>query len=235
MSDNPEEFLTGSLDDYLLAVADSIHQAQLKLSRMRIPAQPGQPSITYQLPRLDFELKMSFEVAQKSSKEGGTGGLVLNARPVSAQQASARSSTAEAASIIKGSFIAVPLDGGKPPSVIRTSLYRNSSRSLEITVTVQSATGENLSGVEVQFNIDLDRSYALNQLEGITETPAEGAAPQPYHLKSGTFLAAGKVTTIEGRAVNTLTVDSAEVRGAYIVIIIDVSGETQTIVFKVEM
>lgn len=138
MSDNPEEFLTGSLDDYLLAVADSIHQAQLKLSRMRIPAQPGQPSITYQLPRLDFELKMSFEVAQKTSREGGAGGLVLNARPVSAQS-SARNSTAEAASIIKGSFIAVPLDGGKPPSVIRTALHRISPRALEISVIVQSA------------------------------------------------------------------------------------------------
>ncbi len=74
------DVLTGSIDDYLLAVADGIHQAQLQLSQMRVPALPGQQAVMYQLPRVDFEFKMSFEISTKSGNEGS--GVALRARPL---------------------------------------------------------------------------------------------------------------------------------------------------------
>ncbi len=225
MADNSSgEFLTASIDDYLLAVADGVHQAQLQLSQMRIPAQPGQPAITYQLPRLDFELKMSFEVSRRSGDTGGRSGLALRARPVGVEQASGASSTAEAASIIKGSFVAVPTDGGKPPAVVRTLLKRISARALEIVVLVQSATGENLEGVDVQFNVDREQSRRFNQAEGLDTD-----------LKAGTNLLDGRVPTqANGQAGTALQVAQDEPAGSQVVVLIDVVGKTETIIFKVE-
>ncbi|MCP4667235.1 MAG: hypothetical protein GY849_12810 [Deltaproteobacteria bacterium] len=223
------ELLTASVDDYLLSLADSLHQAQKQLSRMKLPAQPGQPAITYQIPRLDFELKMSFEVTKRGEKEtaasGGSGtGVTLRARPVGQQQAGAQTTTAEAASIIKGSFVAVPAEGGKPPSVIKTSLERISSRLLKINVDVKSAAGENLSGIQVQFNLDRDLSRTLNKAQGLD-----------IQLQADTDLWDGMVPTdADGNAVTNLHVDPEEPVNAYVAVIVDVLGETEKIVFKVE-
>jgi hypothetical protein len=214
--------LTASIDDYLLALADGIHQAQLQLSQMRIPAQPGQPAVMYQLPRVDFELKMSFEVSHSQKRQGQSSNLALAARPVN--QSQSKNSAAEAASVLKGSFVAVPVDGGKPPSLVSVNL-QILNRQLEITVKVQLATGEARRGVPVQFNIDRDQSQSINQLEGLTEP----------ELKPNTSLwSGGQIdTNKDGKAVNTLQVDPEETVGKHIVIIVDVASKTETLIFVV--
>ncbi len=230
-----EEFLTASIDDYLLSLAESVCQAQRQLSQMRIPGQFGQSATMYQLPRVDFELKMSFEVTQSdapgdSSMMGPQGGrpgadkpVALRARPAGGQNKGARDTSAEAASIIKGSFVAVPAQGGKPPPMIRTFLERLSRHELKIRVEVRSAVGEVLKDVEVQFNVDRDLSRRLNEADSI-------AGP-----RKGTDLLYSMVRTDgEGNALNILKVDPNELNGARAAVVIDLLGETETILFQVE-
>ncbi len=226
IDENSEEFLTAPIDDYLLALADGLHQAQVQLSQMRVPAQPGQPTITYQLPKLEFELKMSLRVTHKDKD---TGKVKLEAKPISTDQAQSGGSVAEAASIIKGVFVAVPTDGGKPPAMVRTSLKKEAYTSgkpqkFMITVDVQAASGENLAGIDVQFNIDHEQSLQLNAPNGWTG-----------NFRAGTQLAGGQVfTDANGKASTSLTIDIDEPFGKYIVILVDAAGKTETIVFKVE-
>ena len=80
--DNHTGFLTGSIDDYLLGLADGIQKAQRQLSQMAITLQPGEAAVTYQIPRVEFELKMSLEVATPADDKGG-GGAQLRFRPAS--------------------------------------------------------------------------------------------------------------------------------------------------------
>ena len=217
-----EEFLTASVDDYLIGLAESIHQAQQQLNQMSVITQDNQAPIRYHLPRVDFELKVSFELSRSTNDtQTGSSAMVLKARPIGGESSS--QSSAEAASVIKGSFVAVPSEGGKPPPVITTSLKRLSMLALEITVNVQSAAGEKLSDVEVQFNIDKETSYHLNQTVDLS------------YLDDNTNLDDSLIlTNSNGLAVSTLHADEKEVEGTHIAILIDVLGKTETIIFKIE-
>ncbi len=222
-----DDVVSGAIEDYLLSLAESLQSAQKQLSQMKLPAQPGQPAITYQIPRLDFEFKMSLEIAKSKTRpgedkqSGKTGGMLLKARPAGGQQTGSESTSVEAASTIKGSFVAIPSEGGKPPPIVRTFLNRRSARQLEITVDVQTAAGEKMADVEVQFNIDRELSGQLNE-------PGAG-------LKTDTDLWYGMIMTdADGRALNNLKVDAGEPVGTHVAVIIDVFGETDTLIFKVE-
>ena len=239
---NEGELLAGSIDDYLLGLADGIQKAQRQLSQMALVVQSGASPITYQIPRVDFELKMSFEMTTTPTDQGGAGSATLRFRPASGSRGGSSTST-EASSIIKGSFVAVPANNGKPPPVIRNTLRRISSHRLEITVSVTSAAGEKLAGVEVQFNVDRDLSKKLTPLANAAyssalfdESAMDGASfDQPADLQPGTKFWDGLVATNEdGIAVGVLNVDAMEPAGTRVAAVVDVLGKTDTIVFKVE-
>lgn len=216
------ELLTGSIDDYLLGLADGIQKAQRQLSQMSLVIQTGEAPVTYQIPRVDFELKMSFEMTNQPGEDG----VSLRFRPAGVQRGS--STSTEASSIIKGAFIAVPVNGGKPPPVIRTTLRRVSGRRLEISVSVTSAAGEKLAGVDVQFNVDRDYSKSLAQLANVSASDAP-------ELLAGTRFWDGLVTTdATGAAVGLLNVDPDEPTGTRVAAVVDVLGRTETIVFQAE-
>jgi len=231
------ELLTGSIDDYLLGLADGIQKAQRQLSQMALVVQPGEAPVTYQIPRVDFELKMSFEMTT-SAEDGAS----LRFRPASGRQGGSSTST-EASSIIRGSFVAVPVHGGKPPPIIKTTLRRISSHKLEFTVSVTSAAGEKLSGVDVQFNVDRDLSKKLTPIGDAAFPPAifdtstmdASSFDEPSDLQPGTKFWDGLVTTNEqGIAVGVLNVDPLEPAGTRVAAVVDVLGKTETIVFKAE-
>jgi hypothetical protein len=233
-----DELLTGSIDDYLLGLADGIQKAQRQLSQMALVVQPGEAPVTYQIPRVDFELKMSFEMTT-TPDDGSTS---LRFRPAGGRRGGG-STTTEASSVIRGSFVAVPVHGGKPPPVIRTTLRRISSRKLEVTVTVTSAVGEKLSGIDVQFNVDRDLSKKLTPVADSSFPSAvfdtsfmdEASFDQPSDLQPGTKFWDGLVTTNEaGIAVGVLNVDPLEPAGTRVAAVVDVLGKTETIVFKAE-
>jgi hypothetical protein len=225
-----EEFLTASIDDYLLALADGIYQAQRQLSQVSVDLQPGQPPVTYQLPKVDFEFKMTFELGKKTEiQETTTSALsqskgVLRVRPVDGQRSSSGSSRAEAASLIKGSFVAVPGHGGKPRPILATRIERLTGRRYQIEVTTGTAAGEALSGVEVQFNVDHELSRRLNEAQSLA-----------VDLQAGTTLTSGVVATdASGHAVNVLTLAEEEPLGVRVAVLIDALDYSELITFQAE-
>jgi hypothetical protein len=220
------EFLTAPIDDYLLALADGIYKAQRQLGQLSIDLQPGQPAVTYQLPRVDFELKMTYELSQS---ETGDSSKVLRIRPADARRSSSATSRTEAMSTIKGTFVAVPAQSGRPPAVVRSDVVRlatsteNLARYL-ITVTVSTAAGERLSGIEVQFNIDRRMSAALSN-----------TAPRPYRLEDKTVVVpAVAATQGDGRATTELTISRDELGAQKLLVVtIDVLDEQQILTFQV--
>jgi hypothetical protein len=220
-----EDLLTASIDDYLLALADGIHKAQRQLSQISIALQPGQPAITYQLPRVDFEFKVSFALARaEEATAGAGGGGALRLRPAGGEPGGRNSTAAEAASVIKGSFVAVPALGGKPPAVVTTRLERLAGRRLSITVQVASAAGEKLAGVPVELNVDRELSRRLNR-----------AFHADRELSAETDLWHGRIETdADGIAQTVLKVSPSEPAGSYVAVLIDVLNETRTVTFHVE-
>ena len=241
-ADESTQFLTGSIDDYLLGLADGLQKAQRQLSQMALIIQPGEAAVTYQIPRLEFELKMSLEVVTPA--EGASGGALLRFRPASPGRTG--TSTSDVASTIRGAFVAVPVHAGKPPPSVRITLRRINERSFEVRVLVTSAAGERLPGVDVHFNIDRQRSRALKIApDRPRQQPGrfnEKDARYDYttyddssDLLPGTRFWDGLVTTdAAGVALGVLAIDALEPRGTRVAAVVDVLGQTETIVFPVE-
>src|SRR5688572_19029784 len=157
MPDANEAFST--LDDFLLSLADGITQAQETLSRSGASGPPGR-QVTYQLPRVDFEVKMNLRVVEDE-------GLSARYRAVRPERLSAKhllfkprtteeaSSTLEIAAVIKGAFVAVPFNNGLPPTILETSVQSTGDpRVKRVRATVRNAAGEPRPGIDVQFNVD---------------------------------------------------------------------------------
>lgn len=240
--DTNTQFLTGSIDDYLLGLADGIQKAQRQLSQVAVSLQPGESAVTYQIPRVEFELKMSMEVV--SSAEGGA--PLLQFRPANPARRGSDATTTDVASTIRGAFVAVPVHGGKPPPDIRITIRRINPRTFELTVQVASAAGERLVGVEVQFNVDRERSRELKITPGGSGLPAgaynDKDATYDYvafgdaaGLYPGTGFWDGSVpTNADGIAIGVLNIDAQEAPGTPIATVVDVLGQVESIVFKVE-
>lgn len=216
--------VNASIDDYLLALADGVYQAQRQLSRVSVEGQPGQPSITYQLPRVDFEFRVTFALSQSDPRGGDDEGKkVIQISP--AGEGGTRS--ASVASTIKGSFIAVPAGGGKPPSVLSTRLAdhsRDGTRRHGVTADVRSGAGEPLGDVEVQFNIDREMTRRLTEANGLVFTD----------LRAGTRLWFGvRHTDGRGAAQNILDIDASEPAGTCVAVQVDAVDESELIVFEV--
>src|SRR5574337_911629 len=84
-----KQLISTSVDEYLISLANSINHAQRYISQLRVTGQDGQPSVTYQLPRVEFELKLLFQLDRRHPPSGATqrnvargeGGAYLEARP----------------------------------------------------------------------------------------------------------------------------------------------------------
>ena len=230
-----DELGTLSIGEYLLSLADGIVHAQQQLSLSRIASADGQAALVYQIPRVDFELKMSLELARSEGQGGegapqvalGPGGVfapVLKARPVEVGPGSGRNALSGTVSTIKGSFVAVPVQGGRPPPVVTLSLQQPSPLRLVMTVVVRTTASEPVVGAEAEFNIDRELSKQLSSKAGITGD-----------LSPETFLErAVAVTDQQGQASCALTVSSAEPIGTCVAVIIDVAGQTETVIYRRE-
>lgn len=223
----PENLLTASIDDYLIALGESLHKAQRQLSQLQTVVQAGDAPITYHVPRLDFEFRVSFELSRSEEAQAeapGKAATSLRLRPAQPSPNAGRStSSAESTSVIKGSFVAIPTRGGKPPPIIRTALAERPDRRVEVRVEASTAAGERVVGVEVNFNIDRDLSRRL------TLTRFNQFAPRP-----GTGFLQGMVPTdASGLAIGVLAVDPGEQSGLSLAMRVDVLGSAETIVYQV--
>lgn len=168
MSDTTQQAqeLFGTLDEYLLELADGLAKAQAELGALSSAGAPGR-QFTYYVPKLDFELRMDLRV-ETSTTSGTTGIKVLKMRPVRLAETATTQSTTELVSVIRGSFVAVPANDGLPPVVLDASVSKDATGLPLVTVRVRNAAGEVLPNVEVEFNLD---RKATAQVAGIEPSP----------------------------------------------------------------
>ncbi|WP_045226916.1 hypothetical protein [Methyloterricola oryzae] len=220
-----------SIDEYLISLANSINHAQRYISQLRVVGQEGQPTVTYQLPRVDFELKLLFQLTATRPETAGlqrdmarsVGGAYLAATPISLETGEVDSATAAAASTIKGSFVAVPIHGGAPPPIVSIAWTR-SDKAIDIKVSVRSAIGQNLPNVEVEFNLDRSLAKRVN--------PALGTETEEANVLAETSLSAVIARTDpRGEATSTLMIGEKAL-GRKVPVVIDVMGITKTMIFE---
>lgn len=218
-----DDLIETTLDNYLLALAQGIQEAQRQLDQNEVPGRPGQPAIGYHLPRVDFELKMTFAMRSEPGKpaEPGKIGRAGTLMLAPAARAGAESVSGEATSTIRGAFVAVPITGGHAATLLRCSLVRRAPREIGLVVFVSDALGNPQADVAVQANVDRERS-------------AELSTPPGQALTLETDVAAGLVhTDAKGFAATTLRIAEAEPAGAVVVVVVDTPGATETVIVQV--
>lgn len=148
--------ISGSVEDFVIGMADSLASAQRRLAEQIVWLPNGQ-TVIYQVPRLEFELKVGFDFQAVESQAGG-GGLRLRALPASAMQRSG----AEMSSTIRGSFVAIPLTGVSTPPRLAVSDQRVDARRVRVIAQVSREPTQPLPGATVRFGIDHELSRQLN-------------------------------------------------------------------------
>jgi hypothetical protein len=225
MADPNDAFST--LDDFLLSLADGVAHAQTELSRAGALGPPGRQSV-YQLPRVDFELKMNLRVVDDPALSARYRDLRplrasdkhLMFRPLAAEEAA---TTLEIAAVVKGAFVAIPANSGLPGPVLATAVDASDRRAPVVRVTARNAAGEPLAGVEVQFNVDREESVELNQAIG----------GQQLVVAEDTGFERGVVTTdASGVAAAVLKISDKQEPGL-LALVIDALERTDTLVYEV--
>lgn len=218
MSDDLIDEISDSLDDYLVSLADGLAEAQLRLDDMA--AVSGPEGIRYQIPKLEFDLKVDFSL-QVNTEENGepVKRFLIKAKNESSTTTNSKQSVT---STLSGSFVAVPINQGTPAHVIETELVRKNATLMVLNVYVYHANGEAAANVEVEVNIDRERSDLLNKADGLAS------------LKPATELSEGVLlTSAEGVASTQLVIAAKETQQNRIVLVIDCQGQTETIHYRV--
>jgi|SRR5882724_1032300 len=224
MTDASDAFST--LDDFLLSLADGVAHAQAELARAGVSGPPG-AQVLYQLPRVEFELKMNLTVVEDQAlsqryrylRAMRPNDKHLLFKPLTGEEAS---STLEIAATVKGVFIAVPPNSGLPAPVIQTTLDATDPKAPIVRIAARNAAGEALAGIEIQLNVDREESVALNQ-----------AAGRSFSVAAGTALDLSVLSTdANGAAHTVLRIDGAQVAGV-LVIAVDALSRSETLVYEV--
>ena len=214
-----------ALDDFLISLAEGVASAQSELNQLIINSPSGN-GISYQIPKLEFELKLQVNTQQTSSPAPTSlenndvfqkkGSLLRVASPTNTQQSSA-------ASIIKGVLMAMPMNNGKPGFQVQLNMGVIKDGEIPITVDVSNVLGEPQVNVEVEINIDRQESKAINQQEG-----------RMANLSANTYIKSGVVLTgVDGSASTTLVVDNVEPTQTPIVVTVDTLMETASLIYRV--
>lgn len=230
MSD-PSEFVSTTVDELLLSIAEGIVHAQQELDRLRTVDDLGRPGQAYQIPYLDFELRVSARVVEDAALdrryELKSASRRIRKKHLLVQPVQPAENTgqfqAEVVSTLRGRFVAVPPNSGLPPLVIGSEIEHVGPRSRRIRVSVRNALGEAIAGAEVHVNLDLATSRELSAADGVVFDV----------LRPGTTLSAGLLRTdAEGRTSVDLAIDANEPKGASVVLAIDAAGvgESLTVV-----
>lgn len=224
MADATDAFST--IDDFLLSLAEGVSHAQVELARAGVSGPPG-AQVLYQLPRVEFELKMNLAVVQdqvlsqryRYLRAIRPNDKHLLFKPLTSEEAS---STLEIAATVTGAFIAVPANNGLPAPVMRTVVDPSDPQAPSVRVSVSNAAGEPMPGVEVQLNVDREESVALNRAAGLDFAVAPGTG-----FDQGVL-----VTDAGGTAHTVLRIDAGQAPGL-LVIAIDALSRTDEIVYEV--
>ncbi len=208
-----------NIDDFLVSLAEGVVQAQDQLNQLPVADASGAPAYIYHLPKVEFELKLQITTQSRSSggrdalRNRGPKRLFKVLSPASQEEASA-------ASLLRGTLVAAPVQGGRPPLVLSLAVDDRSRGGPWVLVSLGDALGEALQGAAIEVNIDRERSQQLNT----------GNRP----LAAGTRLAQSLLETdAEGRARVKLSIARGEARGHAIVLTADGAGVSRTLVYRV--
>lgn len=231
MSDSTAIFTT--LDDYLLSLADGVVLAQTQLSKLGASGMPGR-QFNYYLPKVDFELRMHVRVIEDSSlsarytstspNNNRTRHVVFQPAATDAEAggSGASNATTDVLSVISGSIVAVPANGGLPAVKLSATVTQDSATQYTLEIKARNAAGEAVPDLPVEFNLDRDETATLN--------PSLGSGA----VATGTGFSVGVVNTASnGVASNTLVLDATQPTGVYLVIAIDAAGQTENVVVEV--
>ena len=240
-----EDNISEGIDDYLLAVADGVAEAQERLEEFAL-LHPNASS-HYRIPKVDFELKLHIYLRQVDSaadrpvtrpgvnratlpllavKPSKINHLKFKARAISAVPSSPgqKSSTMNetATSTIKGSIVAVPPNGGIPaPRLIAALIKGGNAREIKVEARLENTAGESLEGQVVEFNLNRLESQALNvENKILLPNKPEGHIPLP----STRFFRVQSTVNGEGIAESTLALSAKEPNGANFVIEVMAEG-----------
>lgn len=206
MSDG--EQLSGSIEDFVLGMADSLASAQRRLAEQIVWLPNGQ-TVIYQVPRLDFELQVGFDL--ETVEAAGSSSVRLRAVP----GGSRRRTATEINSTIRGSFVAVPLTGLSAPPRLRVTEERVSMREVRLIAQVTRDAELPVAGATVRFGIDGEVSGQLN----------------PATLSAGTMLNRAEATTdAAGVAEVRLEIDEGEPVAHLIAVKVSVNGTREIII-----
>ncbi|KFA91502.1 hypothetical protein [Archangium violaceum] len=146
--------LFGTLDEYLINLADGLAQAQQELGQLSAAGAPGR-QFTYYVPKLEFELRMDLKVETETRTSGtGVSAKVLKMKPVRVVDTAQTQTSAGIVSVIRGSFVAVPANEGLPATLLEAVMEKDTAGRPVVVARVRNAAGEPVVGLEVEFNLD---------------------------------------------------------------------------------
>jgi len=222
MADPNETFST--LDDFLLSLADGVTQAQAELTRAGALGPAGR-QFTYQLPRVDFELKLNLRVVEDAAlsnryqRAARQSDKHLLFRPVPTEA----TSTTEIAAVVRGAFVAVPANAGLPPVSVESTLVLDDPRAPLLRVRARNAAGEPVASLAVECNIDREESAAISLASGMT-----------LELHPDTAFERSLLTTdSDGNASVRLKIADKQQPGL-LALVIDAAGNTETLIYQVQ-
>ena len=185
--------ITASIEDYLLSLADSLQDAQQLLSQRQVSSLPGQPALTYQLPKLDFELKIALNIEQKNPNIiGDTLYLPLGASPTALPPITNKKLVSQAGTLhehnvstIKGSFVAVPVKQNLPSYEIELTEALGGGTQYSLTFLArQTNDGQVVSNVQFEINIEKERIANFNRdlLDTLINLDISGEKTEAEHV-----------------------------------------------------
>lgn len=197
----PSQFVGNSLEELLVSIAEGVREAQIALNQAPLLDPLGRPLAAYQLPYLDFVIRVAVETRTD------TGG-----RPVAVlSMARAQSSTAtDVHSTISGRLVATPPGEGLPVPRVRLVAGGNIGGVAALSLTVTNSAGERLANQTVELNIDDADSRALSAARGVRNS----------QRLPGTRLREALLTTdAEGRAATALLIDNGQDTSSVVVVV----------------
>lgn len=220
--DDVGDVLDHTLDEYLLGLARGIADAQKALNQLAVPGgDGGQAAVAYHMPSLEFELRLHMTM-QGSSGTGAAANRQLRFRPASGSSGG-DSYSIDAVSTISGSFVSVPLASGRPSPRLHTTMTVQGGGQVLLTASVTDPLGKPLPNVDVNFNLDRERTASMNS-----------ALNPKFALNAATGLKAALVRTDDqGQAQSLLQIAAAEPASAMIVLIVDIAGASETLLVPV--
>lgn len=229
MANNNIDRMNHSIGDYLASLAEGLADAQSQLDAMG--EDENHSGHRYHIPRLDFDLKLEFELEEPSAPDddstGRVGKMPMRRLMVyKPDQDNDGQSSYSGTSNLSGSIVAVPSSNQQQLLELSSELTERTAGEDErsrvgVSVLVLSADDQPLPDVEVEANIDHDRSRQLTEkLGGSYDSNA-------VELMEGLL-----VSDPEGYAETDLVIHSGATPPLQVVITLDCQGRTETLRYR---